>query len=264
MNHRKFLPIKEQTERVPSLVKTKFLYLSSKYRDSGNINGFSVNLPSGFFKKIENQQIKISLNNITLTKSWYETQAGVSADYQNSSGSHSIPDGSYSVENLYDVISADSNFSTDYTVSYNYATNKFSFIAKNALTSFFKPINCGYLFGLYDGVTYNGSFTSVFPCNMTFYKTLYVNTNISTSGNSLDNIMQSRVDYSTIIGIIPISVAPFDVLQYSSTELPNSGLLVDGNSIDTMRVWISTDKNVALTLYEDYQVSFKIEYYIIN
>jgi hypothetical protein len=251
----------QQDEVVPQLVKTKFLYLTSRNRSAGPINGFETNLPSGFFKKSPNQQIKISLNNITLQKTWYETRSGISADYENSSGTTSIANGSYTVDTLVDYLNNDTIFTNDYTVSYSYSTNKLTFVSNNAL-GFIKPTNCGYLLGLVDGVTYTGNFESVNPLTMTYEKTIYINTNIGSSGSSLDNIQQTIVSYSTILGTIPIPVFAFDIIQYTANQYTNCGLLIDGNSIDTIRIWISTDKDNIPEFYEDFEICLKIEYFV--
>jgi hypothetical protein len=257
---RRFIQQSGTEEVVPELVKTKFLYLTSRQRTNDIINGFEVNLPSGFFNKRPNQQIKISLANITVQKTWYETRAGISADYENFSGSFSIPDGSYTVDYLIDMLNADTHFSNDYTVSYSYTTNKFTFTPVNGF-SFIRTTNCGYLLGLVDGITYSGSFDSVNPVMMTYEKTIYVNSNLGSSGSSLDNISQQQLDFSTILATIPIPVYSFDVIQYTTNQFPNSGLLIDGNYIDSIRIWISTDHDNIPEFFEDFEVCLKVEFF---
>jgi hypothetical protein len=261
---REFTPINyADEEKIPQLIKTKFLYLCSRNRSTGGINDFIVNLPTGYFKTTPNQQMKISLQNITLVKEWYETQAGLSAEYENSVGNCSIPDGSYTVETLVDTLNNDLSFSTDYIVSYNYPTNKLSFQAQN-VGAFIKTANSGYLLGLNDYTTYNGDFTSDNPVIMVYNKTVYINTNLSSSGASLDNINYNKIDYSTILQTIPIQDASFDIIQYTANEYSNSGLLIDPSTLDSIRLWISTDRGYTPTLNENWEVCLKIEFFVVK
>jgi hypothetical protein len=207
--------------------------------------------------------MKISLQNITLVKEWYETQTGLSADYENSVGNCSIPDGSYTVETLVDTLNNDPSFSTDYIISYNYPTNKLSFQAQN-VGAFIKTANSGYLLGLNDNTTYNGDFTSDNPVIMVYNKTVYINTNLSSSGASLDNINYNKIDYSTILQTIPIQDASFDIIQYTANEYSNSGLLIDPSTLDSIRLWISTDRGYTPTLNENWEVCLKIEFFVVK
>ncbi len=260
MNQTRARPLRpniEADEKAPVLVKTKFLYLSSENRSSGDINNFNVNLPNDFFTKKKNQIIKLSLNNITITKTWYETRAGVSADYELNGVAYSLRNGSYAVDTL--LTELNGLFTNEFIVSYDYPTNKFTY-TKISTAPTLKAVNCGYLLGLTDGVLYTGTFTSTNPVNTTYEKTIYVNTNLS-GNNALDNVGQPKPNFSTIIATIPIPIAPFDIICHNHIETVNSGIEVAGGQIDSIRVFISTDKNTVPVLFEDFTISLRLEYF---
>lgn len=244
--------------KITNLNNTKFIYLTSQNRSSGSINSFSINLPLDFFESQKNQIVKISLHNLVLTKSWYETRTGVSADFLLNSVPQSFTQGSYTIDTL--LIELGNKFAGIYNIVYDYPTNKFTFSAISGATTF-TPINCGYLLGITNNQTYTGTFVSENPVNMTYEKTLYVNTDVSSTHSSLDNIFNNRATYSTILAEVPITNAPFDVITFHSGLQPNSGIVLASKSIDTLRVYISTDKGNVPTFYEDFTISFRIEFF---
>jgi hypothetical protein len=200
----------------------------------------------------------MSLNNISLTKSWYETRLGVSADYQFNGVSASFRDGSYSIDTL--LVELNYILTASYIVVYDFVTNKFTFTKRSGSPTF-KPVNCGYLLGLVDGVTYSNTFTSINSINVTYSKIIYVNTNLSGS-NSIDNIYNSKFNYSTILGIVPIPVASFDILNYQNNSDQN-GIEIAAGQISSLRIFITTERGSLPTLSEDFSISLKIQYFQI-
>lgn len=246
-------------EKVPKLVKTKYIFLNSEFRDSGDINGFNISLPSDYFQKKKNQIIKLSLNSLSLTKQWYETLGGISADFELNGVPMSISDGSYAYDTL--LIELNVKLASDFIVTYSYTTNKFTF-TKISSNPTLKIINCGYLLGLIDGTTYSNSFTSVNPINVTYSKIVYVNTNLS-GNNSLDNVNNKKFSYSTILGSVQIPISSFDIMNYQSFD-DNDGIIVSNDQITSVRVFITTERGLSPVLYENFSVSLKIKFYNID
>jgi hypothetical protein len=99
---------------------------------------------------------------------------------------------------------------------------------------------------------------------MTYYKTIYINTNLSSNGASLDNIYYKALDTSTILQTIPCEDGPFDIIQYTTNSPPNSGVLIEPSSLDSIRVWISNDRGSVFTLTKDWEICLKIEFFVVK
>ena len=254
------------TSKTKILKETRFLYLTSKNRNIGNIDDWSVYLPNNLFAGTtqNTKYLKITLQNLLINYEWYNVTNNINNLFSVYDGSsltnYSITQGSYSVYDLRNYLNI--LLVGKYTVSYDIISNTYTFTQTNG-GSYIITNNSGHLFGLVDNVTYNGTFTSVQPVNMQFFDTLFLNTDIGLSSFNLDNINQSNTATSTILQRIPITCAPYDNLQYFSK--PNDTCLevaVNNTFLSNIRFWFSNNRgNKLIGLTRDHNFTLKIEIY---
>jgi hypothetical protein len=246
-------------------IGSKFLYLTSKNRQSGNINGCMLTFPQALFTQNNTNKktiLKVNLQNLTLNHSWDNVSNRCNSFLSNGI-EKTIPTGSPSVFVIRDQL----NVILDgfYIVSYDINNNRFTFTA-NTPTNSITPTTSGHLFGLVNNTTYTGTFTSIYPINVQYENSIFLNADFAVAANGLDNINSQYMSSSTIIGQIPITVQPYDNIIYNSFKNTNESLelSVMNGGFDCATFSITTDKGYLLDLAYDYTFVLKIEAYSSN
>lgn len=243
-------------------IGSKFLYLTSKNRQSGNINGCMLTFPQALFTLNNSNTktvLKINLQSLIVNHSWDNISSRCNTFYLNNV-IQTFPIGSPSVFNIRDTLNV--LLSGQFTVTYDVISNRFTFTAVTS-TNTIKPTTCGHILGLVNGVTYTGTFTSVVPINVQYESSIYLNADFAVSANGLDNINNSAMSSSTIIGEIPIMVQPYDNIVFNSFKNTNEALelTVMGGGFDCATFSITTNRGYLLNLAYDWNMTLKIESY---
>lgn len=244
------------------LQETRYLFLSSANRNSGTNSKWSVYLPSDLISNntnIENKFLRVSLYNLTLNYEWYNVNSSNnSLTYFNGTTTTniSIPIGNYSVYEMKDYLNSVLQV---YTVSYSSITNKYTYTTSNSNATV-TSINAGQFLGVTDGTPNTGTFTSSAPVKMALYEQLYLNTDLSTIDNNLDNIISNKIDSSSILDSIPVNVAPNDTIYYQA-EHPIS-LDISTTSFSSIQFYLTSNTGVILdNLTYPWTLTLELEIY---
>lgn len=245
-----------------TLEETRYLFVSSANRSSGNNSKFTVYLPSSLISNYNNKQkyIKVSMYDINVPREWYDIQTGINNTFIYFDGTTSttinIPEGNYSVYTLKDYLTT---VLINYTVTYNAITNKFTF-STSTVTASIKSLTAGELLGLIDGVVKTGTFTSTKPINMGIYNMLYLNTDLNSTDTNLDNLNGKYMDSSTILDSVPITVGPWESIYYESINPSSFTVAVNGTQLSAITLYLTTDTGVELkSLVSNWCVTLQFE-----
>lgn len=243
-----------------SLDEDRYLFISSANRSSGTNSRFTIYLPNNLISSASNKQkyLKVQLYNATLVYEWYNVQTiNNKISYNNGTTTSvvEIPVGNYSVYTLATTLTA---LLPVYTVTYNPSTNKYTYTS-SVPTATITPVNSGQFLGLENGTTNTGTFSSTKPVNMSIYNGLYLNTDLSSTDNNLDNINMEKVDTSTILDSIPINCAPFDTLYYENTHPTSLDIAVSNNSLTSISFYITTDTGARLELTHPWTITLQLQ-----
>lgn len=243
-------------------VESKFFYISSKNRQSGNINQFLLTFPNRLWYNSTNKKefLKINLNDFSILKEDYDILNNINNNYELNGVAKTVPIGSPNVYELLAILNAE--LIGQYTVSYNETLNTFTYVASNPSNTI-KCINSGHLFGLVNGTTYTGSFDSVCIINIQWENSFYLLCDISCNGNNLDNIINNTMNASSIIGRIPINVKTGQTIIYNSFKNVNEAIMLSTlNGVDAMTFSLWTNQGRHPNLHYDYTFTLKIEHYV--
>jgi hypothetical protein len=247
-----------------SYLGSKFLYLTSANRQSGNINGCLLTFPNRLFYSNNNQKtiLKVSLQTLIINQSWYNVSSRCNYFKLNGNDVH-ITEGNPTVYDLLNYFNT--TLSSTYTVTYDVITNKFTFTSLNP-TNTIQPITSGHLFGLVNGTTVTGTFTSTMPINVQYENSIYLNADFAISSAGMDNINNTQMSVSSIIAHIPIVVAPGDDIIYESFKNTNESaeLSVNGQGLDSATFSITTNRGYVLNLDYDYTFTLRFESFQAN
>jgi len=244
-------------------LESKFLYLTSANRNSGQINDFTVFFPNTMFKRSDNskQILKINLQHAVIYREWYNIFY-INNSFKVNGTSYVLPDSNPSVYDLRDILN--NLLASIYTVSYSLTTNKYTFTVIGG-TPTFQPLTCGTFLGLKNNTVYTGSFTSEYPINMEWENALYLSMDTAHSCGSMENLQDKTVSNSGIIAHIPISSPPFDNIVYNSFRNTNESMeLAVLNGIDQITFKLMTNRGRTLDLNHNYNLVVKIESYSIE
>lgn len=246
-------------------IGSKFLYLTSQNRQSGNINGCLITFPQALFTLNNTNRktvLKVNLQSLNLNHSWDNVSSRCNTFYVNDV-LYTFPTGSPNVYNIRDTLNT--MLSTLYTVAYDVISNRFTFTAITP-TNTFRATTSGHLFGVVNGTTYTDTFTSPNPINVQYENSIYLNADFAVAANGLDNINNPAMSSSTIIGEIPIIVQPYDNIIYNSFKNTNESLelTVMNGGFDCATFTITTNRGYVLDLAFDYVFTLKIEAYVEN
>lgn len=243
-------------------IGSKFLYLTSKNRQSGNINACMLTFPQALFTQNNTNRktvLKVNLQSLTLNHSW-DNVSDRCNQFTCNGDPYTIPTGSPSVFVIRDQLNT--ILSGLYVVTYDINSNRFTFTA-NSPSNVLYPLTCGHLLGLNNLTLYTGTFTSVNPVNVQYENSIYLNADFAVAANGLDNINSPYMSSSTIIGQIPITVQPYDNIIYNSFKNTNESLelSVMNGGFDCATFSITTDRGFLLDLAYDWNCVLKIEAY---
>lgn len=243
-------------------IESKFFYISSKNRQSGSINQFLITFPNALFYNTDFKKhyLKINLNDCSILKEWYDILDNVNNNFELNGVPMTLTEGS---PNVY-LLLADLNAKLigEYIVDYNINLNKFNFTASNPANTI-KPINSGHLFGLIDGTTYTGSFQSSTIINIQYENSLYLCCDVAVNGQNLDNIVNDKMNVSSIIARIPINQSTGQTIVYNSYKNTTESIqLSTMNGVDCMTFSVYSNQGRHIPLNFNYTFSIKCEHYI--
>lgn len=227
---------------INKLEEVRYLFVSSANRNIGTNSRFTIYLPSNLISTNSNvtKNLKIALYNFNMIYEWYNiNDTNNQFEYYNGTTTTtiSIPVGSYSVYQMRDYLNT---VIPVYTVTYSIINNRYTFTSSNPLATIL-PINCSQFLGLTNGVLKTGTFSSEYPVNMQLYKNLYLNTDLISADNNLDNVNQTKVHTSTILDTIPITCAPYDTINHDSLTPTSLDVAVNNSSLTSISFYLSTD-----------------------
>lgn len=244
-------------------ITSKYLYLTTANRINGSpINGAQILFPQNLLKGSntnEKKIIKVNLQDLQVNREWYNIQNNRNNNFIFNGVPGIIPEGNPSVYTLRDALNTLLN--PDFVVSYDISLNKYTFASQSGLETF-SAVNCGSLLGLVDGVTYTGSFSSIYPVNMQYEHSLYLQADFATCANNLDNINTNVTNVSNIIARIPITSAPFDDITFNSFKNVNEALEIATFGFDTATFSLVTNRGYKPVLNHNFTFSLKLEIYV--
>lgn len=242
-------------------IESKFFYITSKHRQSGNINQFMLTFPNRLWYNSTNKKefLKINLNDFSIIKEWYDIIDDVNNNFELNGSPLKVPVGSPTVYELLAYLNV--LLLGQYTVTYNESQYTFTFVASNPSNTI-KPINSGHLFGLVNGTTYTGSFDSVSIINIQWENSIYLCCDLSANGNNLDNLINTTMNASSIIGRVPINVKTGQTIVYNSFKNVNEAIqLSTMNGVDSLTFSVYTNQGRHIPLIYDYTFTLKVEHY---
>lgn len=249
-------------------IGSKFIHISSRNRTYGSQSDFTVNIPSDVFEnKLDNQYLKLNLQEITLNRSWYN----VSEENENNTFTLysandnviyeiTLESGSYNVNQLKDALNK--LLDKEYVVSYNSITNKYTFTASNP-NNYIEGGVAEQLLGLEYGVNHTGTFTSTRPVDMTSINTVYLHSDIAKVNEIFDNLNNKVMAGSTILARIPISVAPFSNINYTNYLNTNDGIKLAVKQLDSIRFFLTDERGNKLNLTSNFTMVLKLEIFLV-
>lgn len=242
-------------------INSKSVFITSVNRSTGEPNDFSININSDAVKASEYETMRLVLDELTINRNWSEVQTEVNdtivfTDENDDETTYQIPEGNYTVYTLRDALNT--LLTGKFTVSYNIASNKYTFTASNPNYKLY-AYESGQFLGLTNHMDYTGTFSSSHPINLTYFNTIYLNCDIPSSSHSIDNLRQNGVDTGNILARIPITAPYYSNITYTNLT-KNNGIRISGQTLDTIRFWLTTDKNTTLNLNSDWDFSLRILY----
>jgi hypothetical protein len=249
-----------------SLNKTSFkIFLNtlSTLKTTNNypyLSDISFNLNTSLIPKANNNFL-ISVSDLTIPISWYQISAyfGNNVLYytlNNVNYSYTIPDGSYTINQLKTQLTGNLN---GITIIFSLTTNKFTF--SHSTYNFvlnFTLSGCYQELGFYKNISYYyliNSLTSAIPCDLSGSREIYISSDLTTKNiDSRDGFGSSH-----IIDHVPIDVSNFDILKYTN-QTNFKSLIIDGE-ISSIRILLYDDENYLIPIIHNWSLTLEfIEY----
>lgn len=242
---------------------TKFLHISSRNRIGGSKSDFAVSIPTDVFDN-NSSNVKLNLHELTLNYSWYN----VSVENNNNTFRFysvvddteyiiTIPTGNYNVTQMKDFLNG--ILENEYVVTYDVMTNTFRFTASNPLNRL-TGADASQFLGVEENDEHIGDFNSTKPVDMTYIDTIYLHSDVSSINTTFDNLSSKKMTQSSILARIPVEVAPFSNINYYSHSNHCEGIKVAGNSIDSMRFFLTDDRGNRLNITSEYNLVLKLQF----
>jgi hypothetical protein len=251
------------------IIKTNYLYIQSKYRQSGTPYNYSIILPPNMLDSDPQYEIfKITLMDFEMYFSWYVVTTGFNTiTFLNNATSAStvvtIPEGTYSYFNLARKITS---LYPACTCSWLLDQNKFQFTFSQSHTMSFDGIY--EILGFDYGATPSG--TSITSQNVLVplrYPDVVMNLSNITPVDSmvtLTNVGSGEMRPSNMLAIIPINASPFQLITYRPNNAGDRGLYSSDNSLNVLEVSFTNIDGVPLTYLPEHSFNLKIEVHNIQ
>lgn len=235
--------------------------------DLNSNNNYRVILPSNRLVLGNNSYLQI--NNFFCIKNWYNLQTNYNDSYvviiDDVETVFSLGEGNPRVTDIVNILNA--THSEYFTVNYDYMRNKLFYknIHETATVSI-KSISCGKFIGLIDNqnlnITTQGVYSST-VVNVSGDSTLLLhlqNSDFTLSNPSLNNLDQDadgNFNESSIILTLPINVAPYSLISYSSSGdiLDRHKIYPHSHSIQGFNIYITNEHGHIIPNLSDYTIS---------
>ena len=253
---------------MPDIVKTNYVYIQSKYRQSGTTWNYNIILPPSVMDTDPQYEIfKITLMDWECYFSWYQVTSGFNTitftnNVTNTTSVVTIPEGTYSYFNLAKKISS---LYPNCQCTWLVDQNKFQFSFNQSHTLSFNGIY--EILGFNYGETPSGS--TILSSNVLIplkYPDIVMNlSNITPVDNqvTLTNI-GGEVKTSNMLAIIPVNASPFQLIRYCPNNAGERGLYSSDNSLNALEILFTNIDGVPLTYLPEHSFNLKIEVHSIE
>lgn len=211
--------------------RTYQLHLNSRFRTSGDLSHWSVDIAPGLFRIPPDSEVTLTLGSFVLCYDFYtvtESNDLLLLDGQEVTLKH----GSYNVYTLTDELNSKLN---NITVTYDAVANKYRFvdISGNQRTIHFTTASCNKLLGLSPGMTHtiaaSSELVSDGTTHMGMLSQLYLVGDVPN-----DHVLISTstgVRHSNILAAIPITAPPYSNIVYHAPDDNHDGIVVHGRDL---------------------------------
>lgn len=277
-------------------MRTQQIYVSSRNRDTGTSSDLSITFPNGLIKDNTPQKTTIELAEFSITRLWYDVQAGVNDSFNvlrasdNQTFKIVIPAGWYTIgqdnvgagvqiENTL-VSLLTNNVGGAWNVGINGLTGALGFstpglaVGGSYRFDFTSPSNrCNELLGFDKGFFVSGKLPPDIsewiiapkPFNLSRTPLLVMHTDLQPAFPqcSVDNFgLQPRTafDNSDIMAVIPVDQPPRGLLNYQTTDKINR-IWIKPEEVRTMRVFFTDERDVIMDLNQsEWTAVFRVVY----
>jgi hypothetical protein len=249
--------------------QVSYLFVNSKNRITGTPSDFTVNFNNELIKAPKNHYIQLSVEQVSINRSWYSIQEGLNTfdivDSNSNTTTVTFPIGYYTVN---DVRARLQQVLSTWNIIYDKRTNKFNITRPSNAVSWYKFIffntAISNLLG-YD-VTEQPTFTlatmtleSSKPARVNEDASILIHTDITRQKfSAIDNITPILTE-SDVLCSVPIQSAPFDNVVYikSNDEFTYNVL---APSIHRVRFYITNEEGTPLQLAYDWNIVLGVKY----
>lgn len=249
--------------------QVSFLFVNSKNRITGTPYDFTVNFNNELIKAPKNHYIQLSVEQVSINRSWYSIQQGLNTfdivDSNNNTTTVTFPIGYYTVN---DVRARLQQVLSTWNIIYDKRTNKFNITRPSNAVTWYKFVffntAISNLLG-YD-VTEQPTFTlanmsleSTKPARVNEDTSILIHTDIPRQKfSAIDNITPILTE-SDVLCSVPIQSAPFDNIVYikNNDEFTYNVL---APSIHRVRFYITNEEGTLLQLPYDWNIVLGIKY----
>jgi hypothetical protein len=246
--------------------ESMIIHLNSKYATIKNtpyINDYTFELPQ--IEVSQTEYLYLSIININVPFSFYNVndtnnilhyyELDVNDDGIIYELTYTIPDGSYTAKSLAKVLTDNL---TRFTVSYNSLINKFIFTNTTYNFAFLIDSTCKELLGLhYAEDVLNASsaktYTSYNQVDLMPYKMLCIQSN----NIKTQNINISQMNEYHLLGVYPISVPPFSVINYHFDNPHKINLY--SNTFNSINIKLTDENNELLPILSDWSLTIGLD-----
>jgi hypothetical protein len=216
------------------------IYLNSNNLTSGTVSDGEYNLPvieipDGFhiYASVVNAMIPYSFYNMNSTNNLLYYSVG-SNNYN-----ITIPSGNYNVTQL---ISTLTSLMSNFTITYNYITNKLTWVNSIGDFTFLSTSTCLGVIG-FSSTTSSASqtLTSINCINVNQIKCINIISNLITY-----NISQAFINNSSILCCIPVNSPPYSIIEYKNLNHYRCNLFI--NIIRSIKIKLLDDSGNIINL----------------
>lgn len=268
------------------VVDKRLIFINSAERTSGQIEGFTIELPPHLLQHQAHQRTRLILNDLVLPYTWYNVQAtnrelqlteykvvqgqtvATAVTFQLAIGSYHAIQLQNHLQKLFDqsrISTAPDSLSYNYIISYEEVSGKFSFrvVADSVLPQ--QPVlslsaSVGRLLGFNElqNQFVNNVLVSHKPINMMFSEALFLHIDLPNNNINKSAGNQESFHVSTAFAKIPINTSPFNNIIYTNF---NDDYLLNNNDavLNTLRFTIMTAEHEPIQLNDDYSLTLKLE-----
>ena len=242
----------------------------------GTPSDFRVNFNDGMIRAPPGLFASMALVDAVINRSWYNVTAANNTftvlSIEGSSNVFTNPVGSYDVNSFRVALQA--LLGIVYDVTYDARLNKYTYTYLNTSDPVgyrfrFSDNRCGELmgFGTLVGITeiFN-SFTPLVgtdPVKLSKETAVVIHCDVPTViGASIDNFSVSTFDESDVIGVIPMTAAPFDNISFAAATCGGGGCVYDlaVTDVTSMRFYVTDENDRPLDLSFDWTLVLKFTF----